>query len=331
MFLGIIYAILCSILLSAYSIARKFTKQNAIAYTVWIGIAFFITTAIIYGVVVLAGWGVDEPLISPWHLLSLLLGMVWVFASACVSFAVDKIGLSKSTQWKNLQGPIAAILMLAFLSDVVGSKIWLVLCGFIVMFISAMLFNINKNQTKEVNKNAWQGVLLSVLGAVGFGVYAFLQKILTNNGFVLTPILYASLAVALFSLFIYVVRYRKIKDLFTINESVLVNPFLSKQNAIGTGQNNMNVVANKKLSLFKQMSPPIIAGVLTSAVVILNMLSFREIAGSVAFGIIQANVIWTILVGILVFREINFRQNWLRITCGFISAIGAVVLLIFSL
>ena len=325
MVLGVVYSILVSVLFSAFAIPRKFTKQNSLAYTIWVGMAFFITTALFYFVMSISGLGYNENLFSVWHLMSAGQGILWAVGSACVFSAVDKIGLSKSTQWKNLQGPIAAVLMLIFLSDVVGLKILFVVGGTLAMFISALLFSIqNKQQSKKQSVGA---VLLSLAGALCYGLCAFSQKMLTNQGFVFSPVVYFSLFVFITATIIYAIKHKNIKSAFVPTEPLLINPFKKEYSA----ESHDLPMQKQKLSVFKQMLPPIIVGVVYSAAAILNMLAYKEIAGSVAFSIIQLNTVWTILAGILIFKEINFKQNVLRITLGFVFAIGAIALLVFAL
>ena len=399
--LGIIYSVIVSVLFSAYLIPRKFTRQNPFAYTVWIGMAFFAATAILYTIITLCGWGFPEPLFSTWHLLSMLTGVLWTVGSASVFIAVDKIGLSKSTLWKNLQGPIAAMLMLVFLSDVVGSKIWLVLAGTVVMFISALLFTINKDKAER--KNSIFAIALSVLAAFCYGANAFIQKLLANNGFVFTPVLYCALFVFISALIVYAIKYRNVKSIFVTKEHLLLAPLaksrscdkestptnpITKSKSCSYTQsqrgdtmahkfcertsstdasahpspakhvnksaninvndtstkflvpdkhekkninNNHSIISSKPSPLLKQMLPPIIAGIVYSLACIFNMLAYKEIAGSVAFSIIQANTIWTVLLGIFLFKEINFKKNWLRLCSGFILVIGAIALLVLAL
>ena len=115
----------------------------------WMGIAYFIGTMIL--VVILWGLRIEEPenLLNPWHLLTVLRGFIWLLGMAAYNLAIDKIGLTRFNQWKNVQGPVGSFLILFVLADVVGIKIlWLVL-GMAVMFASALMFQITTDEEKE--------------------------------------------------------------------------------------------------------------------------------------------------------------------------------------
>jgi glucose uptake protein GlcU len=42
----------------------------------------------------------------------------------------------------------------------------------------------------------------------------------------------------------------------------------------------------------------------------------------------QFNAVWTILIGVLIFKEINWRKHWLRLLVGIILAIVSIGLLV---
>jgi drug/metabolite transporter (DMT)-like permease len=126
MVLGVLFAVVVSVLFAVYAVPRKFSKQNPVLYTMWVGIAYLAGSVAVCSIV----WGLElreqEDLLSRWHLLTALRGVVRVCGIVAFNIAIDKIGLTRFNQWKNFQGPIGTLLMLAFLDEVVGSKvIWL--------------------------------------------------------------------------------------------------------------------------------------------------------------------------------------------------------------
>ena len=144
MLLGVILSILVSILFSTYAVPRKFSQQNVILYTMYVGLAYFFGSIIWCTVI----WSLNiypkENLLDWWHLFSVLRGFIWTGGIVCFNLAIDKIGLSKFNQWKNLQGPIGSILVLAILNDVSGAKIIFLILGIIAILISALLFTIKR-------------------------------------------------------------------------------------------------------------------------------------------------------------------------------------------
>jgi glucose uptake protein GlcU len=308
MFLGIVFSVIVSVFFSLYIIPRKFSRQSPTLYTVFLGLSFFVGSAIWY----LIAWGFEirprETLFSIWHLLSCLRGASWAVAAVLLNIAIDKIGLSKSNQWKNLQGPIGSILMLSLLGDVVGIKVAFVVGGMIAIFVSAMLFTIRKDTENKRSINI--GVMFAVAAAFLFGFNAYLQKVLTNKDFVYSQLFWVALA-----MFVTAIVIQSIKK----GRRLWVQRHAAKSTPPPT------VLFSKQILL------PLLAGLLYCVAAIFNVLAYTKIAGSVAFSIVQLNAVWTILIGIFIFKEIDFRKNWLRITSGLAFAIGAIVLLIFAL
>ena len=296
MVLGVLYAVVVSVLFAVYAVPRKFSKQNAVLYTMWIGIAYLAGSVAVCSVV----WGLrlqeQENLLSKWHLLTILRGVIWVCGVASFNIAIDKIGLTRFNQWKNFQGPIGTLLMLAFLNEIAGSKVLWLLLGMTVMFISAMLFTIKtENDSKRSNMS---GILFAVFAAICFGVTAFINKIITDQGFIYSQLLYHSLSVVVSAALIFVIQTRKPKEILRF----------SRENWL-----------------------PVMSGTMFLTATILSIYSYTMIAGSVSWSITQLNAVWTILIGIFVFREVSFKKHWLRITTGFIFAIIAIVFLLKAL
>jgi len=61
-----------------------------------------------------------------------------------------------------------------------------------------------------------------------------------------------------------------------------------------------------------------------------STLAYKYILDSIAFTIVQLNAVWTVLVGILIFKEIDFKKNWARILTGIVFAITGVIMLLFA-
>lgn len=87
----------------------------------------------------------------------------------------------------------------------------------------------------------------------------------------------------------------------------------------------------KKLGklLSKDNSLAILAGIVYYFATYFFITAYKYIQGSIAYTIVQLNTIFTIFFGICVFKELAFKNNWLRITLGVILAmVGLVVLMI---
>jgi len=296
MALGVIFAVIVSVLFAVYAVPRKFSKQNAVLYTMWVGVAYLAGSVAVCSVVWGFGLREQENLFNRWHLLTALRGVVWVFGIVSFNIAIDKIGLTRFNQWKNFQGPAGTILMLAFLDEVAGSKVLWLLAGMMAMFISAVLFTIkSEDDNEQLNI---KGILFALFAAACFGVTAFISKVVTNQGFIYSQLLYHSLSVVVSAAIVFIVQTRKPKEILRVSRANL---------------------------------PPIMSGAMFLAATILGIFSYTMIAGGVAWSITQLNAVWTILIGIFVFREVSFGKHWRRIITGFVFTVAAIVFLLFAL
>jgi glucose uptake protein GlcU len=293
---GVVLSVIVSVLFALYAVPRKFSRQNAALYTMWAGVAYLTGRA----AVCLTVWGFglqeQENLFNRWHLLTALRGVVWVFGTASFNIAIDKIGLVRFNQWKNFQGPAGTLLMLAFLDEVVGTKaVWL-LAGMTAMFISAMLFTIKSDGDNK--KSNVSGIFFALFAAVCFGVTAFINKIVTNQGFIYSQLPYHSLSVVVSAAIIFIVQTRSPKEILCVSRAVLL---------------------------------PAMSGAMFLVATILSIFSYTMIAGGVAWSITQLNAVWTILIGIFIFREVSFKKHLWRIMAGFAFALAAIAFLLFAL
>ena len=293
---GVLFAVIVSVLFAVYAVPRKFSKQNPALYTMWVGVAYLAGSIGVCSVVWIFGLREQENLLSRWHLLTALRGVIWVCGIASFNIAIDKIGLVRFNQWKNFQGPTGTLLMLAFLDEVVGSKVVWLLLGMTAMFISAVLFTIKSD---DDNKHSnLSGIAFALFAAACFGVTAFINKIVTNQGFIYSQLLYHSLSVVVSAAIIFIIQTRKPEEIFRV----------SRENWL-----------------------PAMSGTMFLAATILSIFSYTMIPGGVSWSITQLNAVWTILIGIFVFREVSFKKHWRRIMTGFIFALAAIVFLLFAL
>jgi len=293
---GVIFAVLVSVLFAVYAVPRKFSKQNAVLYTIWVGAAYFAGSIAVCSVVWGFGLREQENLLSRWHLLTALRGVVWVCGTVFFNIAIDKIGLARFNQWKNFQGPIGTLLMLAFLDEVVGAKVIWLLAGMTAMFFSAVLFTIKSDD--DNNRSNISGVLFALSAAACFGITAFINKIVTNQGFIYSQLLYHSLSVVISAVIIFIIQTRKPWEILRV----------TRENWL-----------------------PAMSGAMFLAATILSIFSYTMIAGGVSWSITQLNAVWTILIGIFIFREVSFRKHRRRIMTGFAFAITAIAFLLFAL
>ncbi len=293
--MGYLFAIISSLFFTFYVVPKKISKQTPTKYSLFMGLGFFIISIIMYIINKVLIYNPQETILNPILILSGIGGILWLVGSIFFLTAIDKIGLSRSNQWKNLQGPIGAILTLVFLSEFTQTKVIYIILAIIFILVSAMLFTIKNKGEKNVDK---KGIIYAILSALFFGTNALIQKYATNNGLVYSQQVYFS-GLVFISAFVYLlVKERNIKFLGDIK---------SKDNILG-----------------------IVGGFIYFFASFFSTLAYKYIPGSIAFTIVQLNAVWTVLVGIIIFKEINFKKNCPRIILGILLAIIGVIMLLFA-
>jgi glucose uptake protein GlcU len=94
---------------------------------------------------------IDEPLFFPHAIIAFINGVVWTIASVSVLNSIDRIGLAKSNQWKSLQGPIGALLMMTFLSEFLTTKVAFIILAVVFITLAAMMFSTRENDAAHVD------------------------------------------------------------------------------------------------------------------------------------------------------------------------------------
>lgn len=288
--LGYLFALASSLFFSAYIVPRKLSKQTPLAFSFFMACGFSLGSVIIY--VLFPNLHAHET-VNPYLLWSVLAGVIWAISFVTFVTSIDIIGLSKSNQWKNLQGPIGALLSLLLFKEYTSTNPLYVVLAAGFVFISALFFTIPtpQDQKKIALK---KGVVLALLSGVGFGSVAVLQKLVTIHvGIYLQQVVW-SLTIVL-SLMVIAIIKQKISELKN---------------------------TDYKLSL--------IGGFLYLGASYFQLLSYKFIEASIGFTIIQMNALWTILIGILIFKEINLKVHGKRVAFGLVCALIGIGVLAFA-
>lgn len=293
--MGFIYAVITSLFFTAYVIPKKLSRQTPFRYSVFQGIGFFAASAAAFLISRISPSATDH-INSPILLLSCLTGIIWYTGSVFLLTSIDKMGLSRSNQWKNLQGPFGALFNMLFLAEYLNTNVFFIILASALILVSAVFFNV-KSSGEDLKANR-SGIIFGLLAAVFFGFNSMLQKYVSSRGFMYSQLLCMSL--------------------FVMISAFVFSLFKEK---------NLKVVG----TLFKKENlPGLSAGAIYFFASFFSTHAYRLIPGSVAFTIIQLNAVWTVLVGVLIFKEIDFRKNRLRIFAGIICAIAGVVVLLFA-
>ena len=293
--MGYIFSIITSVFFTLYIIPKKLSKQTPVRYSLFQGIGFFAGGAVGYLLFSLFGNTGADTLANPYIAVSAAAGVVWFAASMFFLTGIDRLGLSRSNQWKNLQGPAGAILSLIFLSEHTQTKLVFVILAILFILGSALLLNISDGKDKKGDNS---GILYSLLSAVLFGIYATLQKFGTNKGLMYSQLFMISLAVMVSAMVYITIREKSPAALLEIKN--------------------------------RECIPGLAGGVLFYFTAVLTTISYRHLPASIAFTIIQLNALWTVLAGVLIFHETSFKKNWQRIISGLVFAVAGVIMLLFA-
>lgn len=289
--IGYLFALISSIFFSLYVVPRKFSKLSPVIFSFFMSLSFSFCSIILY---------LLQPIIKFHEIPSLVLlwsvgaGIIWATSFVLFISSIDAIGLSRSNQWKNLQSPVNTLLSLLILGEYAKTNPFFALLAAFAIFISALFFTITSKENKKQNV---KGVYLATLSALGFGTVATIQKYVTSHVGVYSQQVVWSLSIAA-SLFLFILVTNKIKNVFRIK---------LKEVYLGLG-----------------------AGIIYLGASIFQLFSYQYIPASIGFTVIQLNALWTITIGILIFKEIDLKKYYKRVGLGFLFTILGILLLVLA-
>lgn len=288
--LGYILSIVSSFFHTLYIIPRKISKQNPVIYILYMSIGFMLSSVIIGVVYDIKGYFIDFT--NPILIYAAIAGVLSMIASIFVVLAIDEIGMSKSNQWKNFQGPIGAGLIFIFFGEAKNTKISFLMLAIITIFISAMLLTIKDDNQRNSNK---KGIIYALGAALFYGVNALMRKYTSDANLIYEQQLYSSIFMFL---------------------SALVYTFIKRDRNIENVTKKDNILA-------------LVAGIIYYFATYFFITAYKYIQGSIVYTIVQLNTVFTVLFGILLFKELDLKKNWKRIILGIIfSIIGLLTLMI---
>jgi drug/metabolite transporter (DMT)-like permease len=290
---GYLFAILSSLFFSLYVVPRKLSKLPAIYFSLLMSLGFFVSSVILYLCKPLLGF---SEVWSPALGWSVLAGVIWALGFVAFVRSIDSIGLTRSNQWKNLQGPIGVLLCLVILGEWATTNPWLAMVAGLAVFVSAVFLSVRKEN--EDRKLRLAGIYLAMLSGLAFGVVTVINKYVTTEVGVYSQQVVWSFCIFLSLLFYILSRKNWFAQLRRIGQ---------RDMALGLG-----------------------AGLLYLGASFCMLQSYRSIPAAVGFTIIQLSAVWTILIGLFVFREINIKIHAARIALGFVFALAGIGLLVFA-
>ena len=291
---GYIFAIISSIFSAIYVVPKKLSKQKPITYAMIMGVGYFLVAAAGFALLKAFNY-INEPLVFARAWVACLNGVVWTVASVSILIAIDRIGLAKSNQWKSLQGPVGAFLMLVFLSEFLTAKVIFIILAIVLITLAAMMFSTREKNDAPVDKS---GIAYALISAVFYGISALLNKFLTNDGILFAQQIYQSAFVVITAAVYTLIKYKTLKiDVPDIKREIIL---------------------------------PLIGGVLFFGNASFSVLAYKHIEGSIAFMMHQLNAVWLLLFGVFVFKEIDFKRYWQRLLFGLVLSVAGVFMLLLA-
>ena len=295
---GYAFAVISSIFSAVYVVPKKLSKQRPSTYAMIMGIGYFAASVLGFATLKTL-YIIDEPLFFPRAHIACINGVVWTAASISVLSSIDRIGLAKSNQWKSLQGPVGSFLMLIFLAEFLTAKVVYIIAAIVLITAAALMFS---TRGRDNSPTDHLGIVQALTAALFYGISATLNKMLTNDGILFAQQIYQSFFVVITSAVYVLFKYRSLK----IN------------------------VPELPRKIKREIILPVIGGVLFFGNNCFSVMAYDCMEGSIVLMLHQLNAIWLFLLGVFLFKEIDFKKYWLRLTGGLALSAAGVIMLVFA-
>lgn len=284
-----LFAVLSSLFSSLYVVPRKHTNSPAPVYIFWMGIGFFCGSLLMF-MRSLSRWIQETRDI--WLLWAVAEWVLRAGGSILFALSIDISWLTKSNQRKNLQWPIAVVFSLIILREYESVQVHRVLLWALCIFLSALCFNACRSSLDVPSSHRW--TLYAIAAWTIFGLLTVVNKHVTTHYGIYNQQLIWSASIIL-SVLIYLSSQQKISTILSVQKK------------------------EKLLGIWWWL--------LYSLASLTMLIAYQTIPASIAFTIIQLNAVWTISMGILLYREIQVRGNRVLILFGYGLAVCAIIVL----
>lgn len=220
-------------------------------------------------------------------------GLFWFLSVYIYATAIDKIGVSRATQYQSLKTPFGVILTLIFLEEFLVTNLAVVLLSTGLTFLSAILLTIKKAPNKKIDN---LGIVYAIISAILLATTNLLQKWVTNQGIVYSQHIFTAMSSFVFACFYVLLKDKNMKNTISI--------------------------ANKSKSL------AFFGGCAFYFASFFQALAYKRLPASIVTIIVQLSSIWSILIGIKIFKEIDLKKHWKRISLGMITIVLSILILL---
>jgi len=287
---GFILGILSAFFFALYMLPQKFGKVDHTTYIWSMGIGVLLTSLLAYHLVhFIAPTRTNFPHASNWSQreIALLCGVVWGIGTLSFATAIQRIGLTLATPYKNTTGIIGTLVGLLVFQEYKSTDPWLAVGGSILIVAAAII--IGRTGHADTPRNSvLGGIGFSLLAAVCYASYLGPMKIVVRSvGYwEFTP-------------------WMGLGILITATSAVLLRP------------GGLRAFRNYSAGV---LAASLLGGAAWTIALLCLAASMKMIDMSVAWALANLNTVPAVFFGIAFFHEVHVPTHWRTLALGLLAA-----------
>ena len=286
--IGFALGILSALFFTVYILPQKLARADTTTYLWMLGVGVMVTALVPYVIV-----GCPHAATGLERGAGLLCGVVWGIGTLCFAGSVDRIGLALAAPFKNTTGVVGTLVGLILLQEWKTTDPILCTIGSILIVAAAIV--IGMTGKTDAPKRSAVGVAMALGAAVCYSSYLYPMKLVVARIGYWEFIPWMAAGILLTATFAVLGRPGGLRDFVSYAPRVYLFSLLG--------------------------------GVAWTLALICLSASMVMVDLSVAWSLAQLNTVPAVFLGILVFREIRFRDHKAKIIIGLLAAtIGTVLL-----
>lgn len=288
---GFVLGLLSAVFFTFYIIPQKVEKLDVTTYIWMVGVGVIVTTMIPY-------FAVGMPPFGPWsgRVLALTCGAGWAMGTLCFATGVTRIGLALATPIKNTTGILGTLVGLVLFREYRTTDPWLCTAGSLLIVAAAIVIGLTNTPTTSTERRCTvTGVLCALGAAVCYASYLYPMKMAVQQMGFWSFAPWMGFGILGMATGAVLVRRNGIRELVSYPPRTY------------------------GIAMLGGVSWAIALICLTSSMTMVDL--------AVAWSLAQLNTVPAVILGILVFREVSFRREWVKISLGIVAAVVGTLLL----
>jgi glucose uptake protein GlcU len=277
--LGIVSGLVTAFFIGLFMVPRRYSKADSVTFMVGMTAGAAITNTSLW---LAAGM----PFEATWAaLFSLVPGATWAVGSYAYASGTNRIGLAKATAIKNTQLVVTTGGGLLLFGEAATTNSLLAAAGGALVIATAVVLSRTEHREESVPNASLKGYLMPIAASIFYGVNGLFMKWLLEHK-VPRPLIGLGIGIGALgaAIAIYAVVRRRVD-------------FVPAASGSDHG-----------LALL---------GGVTWAIGLVTMLMAIEYAGvAVGWSLMNLSIVVSVLYGVVILREIDFRRKWLQIGGG---------------